>query len=185
MDKLSLQSENLIIRNLRIDDLDDFHHYRSDPSVVKYQGFDVFTVAEAEEFINSQKEKTFGVPGEWVQFAIENKKSGRLIGDCAIRLAGTDPGLAEIGITISHLHQRKGYAREALKCILAFLFEERDIRRVVETVDAENEASISLLKSTGFRQEGYFVENVFFKGKWGSELQFAMLKREWLKISKS
>lgn len=34
-------------------------------------------------------------------------------------------------------------------------------------------------KSVGFRQEGYFIENIFFKGKWGSEYQYALLKREW------
>ena len=63
--------------------------------------------------------------------------------------------------------------------ILAFLFDTNDIHRVVETVDAENIASINLLKATGFRQEGHFIENIFFKGKWGSEFQYAMLKREW------
>jgi RimJ/RimL family protein N-acetyltransferase len=26
---------------------------------------------------------------------------------------------------------------------------------------------------------GHFIENIFFKGKWGSEFQYAMLKREW------
>ena len=25
----------------------------------------------------------------------------------------------------------------------------------------------------------FFIENVFFKGKWGSEFQYAMLRREW------
>ena len=46
-------------------------------------------------------------------------------------------------------------------------------------MDAENIASIKLIKSTGFKQEGHFIENIFFKGKWGSEFQYAMLKREW------
>ena len=54
---------------------------------------------------------------------------------------------------------------------------------MVGIVDAENIASINLLKSIGFRQEGHFVENIFFKGKWGSEFQYAMLKREWDKVS--
>ena len=63
--------------------------------------------------------------------------------------------------------------------ILTFLFDTKEIHRVVEIVDAENIASINLLKSTGFKQEGHFIENVFFKGKWGSEFQYAMLKREW------
>ena len=63
--------------------------------------------------------------------------------------------------------------------LLKFLFDSKAVHRVVETVDAENTASINLLKSTGFRQEGHFIENIFFNGKWGSEFQYAMLKREW------
>ena len=74
--------------------------------------------------------------------------------------------------------QRKGFAKEALNGILFFLFETNDIHRVVEIVDAENMALINLLRSTGFRQKGHFIENIFFKGKWGSEYKFAMLKKE-------
>lgn len=73
------------------------------------------------------------------------------------------------------------YAKEALECILNWLFETKNIHRVTEIVDAENVASIKLLKSLNFKLEGHFIENIFFKGKWGSELQFAMLKREWKK----
>jgi RimJ/RimL family protein N-acetyltransferase len=44
-------------------------------------------------------------------------------------------------------------------------------------VDAQNIASIQLLKSVGFRQEGHFIENIFFKVQWGNEYQYAMLKK--------
>ena len=101
------------------------------------------------------------------------------MGDCAIKLDGSDSKMAEIGITISPLQQKKGYAKEVLLAILCFLFDTKNIHRVVEIVDAENTASINLLKSTGFKQEGHFIENIFFKGKWGSEFQYAMLQREW------
>ena len=63
--------------------------------------------------------------------------------------------------------------------ILDFLFKLEHFHRVVEIVDEENTASVNLLKSLGFKLEGHFVENVFFKGKWGSEFQFAMLKKKW------
>jgi [ribosomal protein S5]-alanine N-acetyltransferase len=66
-----------------------------------------------------------------------------------------------------------------LSGILSFLFNTQNIYLIVEIVDAENIASINLLRSLGFRQEGHFIENIFFKGKWGSEFQYAMLKREW------
>jgi RimJ/RimL family protein N-acetyltransferase len=63
--------------------------------------------------------------------------------------------------------------------ILTFLFDVKGIHRVVEIVDVKNTASVELLKSTGFKLEGHFVENIFFKGKWESEFQYAMLKSEW------
>src|SRR5882757_674322 len=183
MEKLLLNTERLLIRNLKPTDLEDFHVYRSNPEVTKYQGFDVMTAAQAEFFINEQKDKLFGQPGEYVQYAIENKATQQLVGDCAIKLTEFDERIAEVGITISHLEQKKGYAKETLLGILAFLFITKKIHRVEETVDAENTASINLLKSTGFRQEGHFIENIFFKGKWGSEYRYAMLKREWDEIN--
>lgn len=66
-----------------------------------------------------------------------------------------------------------------MKGILKFLFSLKDFHRVLEIVDVENENSIKLLENCGFKQEGHFIENIFFKGKWGSEYQYAMLKRDW------
>jgi RimJ/RimL family protein N-acetyltransferase len=177
--KLEIDTIRLTIRNLTAADLPDFHFYRSNPEVTKYQGFDVMTLAGAEAFIEGQKDKQFGTAGEWVQYAIESKNTGRLVGDCAIKLDEHDTRMAEIGITISHTEQNKGYGKETLRGILDFLFAQDGFHRVTEIVDAENEASIALLQAVGFRREGHFIENIFFKGKWGSEYQYALLRREW------
>lgn len=179
METLIIHTERLLIRNLRPTDLENFHLYRSNPDIAKYQNFNVMTLEQADTFIEKNADKQFGQPGEWVQYGIENKATRKLIGDCAIHLKYDDPRMAEVGITLSHLEQKKGYAKEALLGILSFLFDAKGLHRVVETVDAENTASLNLMKSIGFRQEGHFIENIFFKGKWGSEFQFAMLKREW------
>lgn len=179
MERLNIQTSRLIIRHLKLSDLINFHRYRSNPEITKYQGFDVMTIGQAEAFIKDNSVKRFGKPGEWVQYAIENIETGKLIGDCAIKLDQYDTRIAETGITISHLEQNKGFAKEALLGIMSFLFDAKEIHRIVEIVDVENIASINMLKSTGFRQEGHFIENIFFKGKWGSEFQYAMLKREW------
>ena len=176
---MNIQTTRLNIRHLKLSDLTDFHLYRSNPEVTKYQGFDVMTIEQAKQFINDNSTKHFGNAGEWVQYGIENIETRQLIGDCAIKLDQYDTRIAEIGITISNLEQKKGFAKEVLLGILTFLFDNKEIHRVVEIVDAENIASINLLKSTGFKQEGHFIENIFFKGKWGSEFQYAMLKREW------
>ena len=179
METLNIQTTRLNIRHLKLSDLTDFHIYRSNPEVTKYQGFDVMTIEQAKQFINDNSTKQFGNAGEWVQYGIENIESRQLIGDCAIKLDQYDTRIAEIGITISNFEQKKGFAKEVLLGILTFLFDKKEIHRVVEIVDAENIASINLSKSTGFKKEGHFIENIFFKGKWGSEFQYAMLKREW------
>ena len=179
METINITTSRLKIRNLKTENLNDFHVYRSNPEVTKYQSFDVMTLEQAREFIKEQTDKQFGKAGEWVQYGIGNKETGKLIGDCAIKLDQYDTRIAEVGITISHLCQKKGYAKEVLLGILTFLFDTKQIHRVVEIVDAENVASIALLNSVGFKQEGHFIENIFFKGKWGSEFQYAMLKREW------
>lgn len=179
MKNFKITTNRLIIRELLPTDLGDFHDYRSNPEVTKHQGFDVMDLKQAEGFIKKNAFNVFGKPGEWIQYGIENIETQKLIGDCAIKLDLYDIRIAEIGITISHLHQKKGFAKEVLTGILNFLFYKKEIHRVVEIVDIENTASINLLKSLGFRQEGHFLENIFIKGKWDSEFQFAMLKREW------
>jgi ribosomal-protein-alanine N-acetyltransferase len=181
MKELIIPTKRLIIRHLKLKDLTDFHLYRSNPIITQYQGFDVMNLEQAKTFIVENSAKHFGTAGEWVQYGIENRDTGKLIGDCAIKLDLHDIRIAEIGITISHLEQRNGYAKEAMLSILTFLFAKKNLHRVVEIVDVENTASINLLKSIGFRLEGHFIENIFFKGKWGSEFQFALLRDEWLK----
>lgn len=183
IDNMNIKTPRLVIRNLQTKDLVEFFAYRSNPEVTKYQGFDVMSIEQATSFIKDNATKQFGKAGEWVQYAIAENTTGKLIGDCAIKLDQYDTRLGEIGITISPEEQKKGYAKEALIAILNFLFNLEGFHRVTETVDAENVASIRLLISVGFRQEGYFIENIFFKGNWGSEYQFAMLETEWKELN--
>ena len=174
-----LQTERLEIRKMAAGDLANFHAYRSDEEVTRYQGFDVMDLGECKAFIAEQEDKVFGKPGEWVQYGIALRASGELIGDCALRVHAQDPRIGEIGITLSREVQGNGYAQEAMRGLLAFFFETWGLHRVEETVDAENAAAAKLLESLGFRLEAHFIENIFFKGKWGSEFQYAMLRREW------
>ncbi len=175
-----LQSERLLLRNLSESDLDDFLFYRSNPEITKYQNFDTFNRKQAEEFILSQKNREFGVEGQWIQLAIILISDNKLIGDCAVKLS---EGTAEIGCTISNLFQKQGYAKEVLLTLMKFLFEQKNVRRIVETTAEENVASQKLIESLGFRKEGHFFENSFSKGRFWNELQYAMLKKEWYQLN--
>jgi RimJ/RimL family protein N-acetyltransferase len=173
-----------LLRNLQEDDLPDFLAYRSNPSVARYQGFEPYNEQQALDFILLQKNNELGIPGQWLQLGIIWRQENRLIGDCAIKLIDDRLQTAEIGCTLSPGFRGKGFAKETLLTLMNFLFENRKVHRIVEITDAENSSSIHLLESIGFRKEGHFIENAWFKGKWGSELQYALLAAEWPVIKK-
>ena len=51
--------------------------------------------------------------------------------------------------------------------------------RLVATVDARKETAAGLLEKLGFRREAHFCKSIFFKGEWGNEYAYALLRSEW------
>jgi RimJ/RimL family protein N-acetyltransferase len=125
-----------------------------------------------------------GVPGEWFQIALSARDGGALVGDLALHVSGDDPRLAEIGFTLDPSYQGQGYATEALRGYLDWLFPTFGLHRVHAVTDPLNEPAAALLSRVGFRREAHLVENVWFKGAWGSEHVYAVLEREWRELSR-
>jgi RimJ/RimL family protein N-acetyltransferase len=84
---------------------------------------------------------------------------------------GDRPRQAEIGFTLACEHQGKGYATEAVDCLLDYVFGKLGKHRVIAITDARNLAASRVLERVGMRREGHFIENVWFKGGWGDEYQ--------------
>jgi RimJ/RimL family protein N-acetyltransferase len=161
------------------DDLESFVAYRQHPEVERYQSWSDYTLEQGRSLIASMHGLQPGVPGQWYQIALEERESEGLIGDLALKVDADEPREAEIGFTLDPTQQGKGYATEAVRALLDYAFETHRLHRVIAVTDALNAPAASLLARIGMRREAHFVENVFFKGAWGSELLFAMLQREW------
>jgi RimJ/RimL family protein N-acetyltransferase len=175
-----LQTNRLILRPLQGTDLEAFSAYRSDPEVARYQSWNVpFTPAQAEEFLERMESAPAGTPGVWLQLGVERRAEPGLIGDCAFQVLADDDRQARIGFTFGRAHQRQGYATEAVRRLLDFLFDDMRLHRVSAVCDARNAASARLMERIGMRREAHFLENIRFKGEWGSEYSYAMLEREW------
>lgn len=173
------ETERLVARSFTPADVEPFAAYRGDPDVARYQSWSDFTRADAEAFVASLQGEEPGVPGEWFQVALGSRRGDELVGDLALHLDADEPRQAEVGFTLAPAHQGKGYATEALTGLLDWAFPTFGLHRVIAVTDALNAPSAALLARVGMRQESHWVENVFFKGAWGSELQFAVLEREW------
>jgi RimJ/RimL family protein N-acetyltransferase len=175
-----IESERLILRRYKDSDLDLFVAYRNDPEVARYQSWDSFDKREARAFIREMASLQPGVPGDWFQFAVVSKEAGELVGDCALQVDGQEPYRAELGFTLAREHQGKGFASEAVSRLLDYAFASLDLHRIFAIADCRNKPSWRLLERVGLRQEGHFLENVWFKGEWSDEYMYAVLKDEWL-----
>ena len=174
-----IETERLVLRRLRDEDLAPFMAYLNDPLVARYQSWESYTEEQAREVIGGQKGVEPGTPGRWFTFAAELKEAGELVGHVALSVKGDDHRQAEVGFTFARGHQGRGLAREAAEAVLDYAFGVLGLHRVVAIADCENERSVALLGRLGMRREGHFVENVWFKGAWGSEYLYAVLRSEW------
>ncbi|HZC06872.1 MAG TPA: GNAT family protein [Ktedonobacterales bacterium] len=175
----TLETTRLRLRRFRDDDLEPFMAYRNDLEVARYQSWEGISLVEAHAFIEAQRETPLGVPGEGAQIAIELKETGALIGDCYFHVEAEHPWQAEIGYTLATEAQGRGLATEAVGAWLTYAFDTFHLHRVIAIVDCENLRSVALLERLGVRREGHFLQNVWFKGKWGDEYLYAALRDEW------
>lgn len=176
---ISIETDRLIIRLAIPSDADDIYTYRSNSIENKYQGWLPKSVKEVRDYIINMP-KTLDITNVCFQFAIISLNEKQLIGDMAISFTNQDNSQAEIGCTLHKDYQGKGYATEALKAMVNYLFVTLDKHRIVASVDPRNIASIRLIEQLRFRKEAHFRESYYLHGEWVDDVIYAMLNKEWV-----
>jgi RimJ/RimL family protein N-acetyltransferase len=116
---------------------------------------------------------------EHVTLGAELRETGELVGDVILFLKSREHGVGEIGWVFSPAVAGRGYATEAAAAMLDWAFGEVGLRRVVARLDERNTTSARLCERLGMRLEARLVENEVFKGELTTELDYAILNREW------
>lgn len=178
-----IQTERLLLRPIdRHGDIDAIHAYRSLPEVCRYVPFEPQTRAQvAERLANADLVRTaIDAPGQALDLAIVLRETGELVGD--ILLFWRDETNGELGYIVHPDHAGRGIATEAGRAMLRLAFDPAyglGLHRVVARTDARNPASGAVLTKLGMRREAVLVENEWFKGSWSTEIDYAILDREW------
>jgi RimJ/RimL family protein N-acetyltransferase len=175
-----LAGPRVAIRRFQPGDVADFVAYRSVERVARFQSWDAPYPAEAgERFVRQMMKQHPDTPGEWFQFAVALGPDGRLIGDCAAKPDGDDPRQCEIGFTLAPEQQGHGYATEAARLLVGYLFGARGKHRITAYCDPRNAASAAVLERLGMRREGHLRESTWAKGEWTDDLVYGLLRDEW------
>jgi len=175
---LNFETERLVIRPIQLEDKVNIFEYRSDTETNKYQGWIPKTIEDVEFFINGIA-KQINIPETWFQFVLIIKKTQKVIGDLGVHFWDKQNKQVEIGCTLNKDFHYNGYATEAVRRIIDFLFIELKKHRIITSIDPNNEGSIRLVERIGFRKEAYFVESLFVNGTWADDLIYALIEKDW------
>jgi ribosomal-protein-alanine N-acetyltransferase len=84
-----------------------------------------------------------------------------------------------LGYTLAEAHQGQGLMKEALREILRYAFERRNLHRIRAEYMPRNERSGRLLRSLGFQVEGYARDHLLIDGKWEDHVLAALINPGW------
>ncbi len=163
---LELETERLLLRPMLIGDAETVFAYRSDAAVNRYQGWIPRTIGDMHDFITNRVSRTIDVPETWFQFAIVQRESGCVIGDVGVHFSQCGTEEAEIGCTLHSLHHGRGYAVEAVRETIRYLFTTLGKRRVTASIDPRNTKSVAMVERVGFRKAYEHNGRIQINGEW-------------------
>jgi len=150
--QIILSSDRLLFRQHIMADMDAYCAMEMDANVRRYVGGQPRSHEEAERrFLPSLKPVADGLS----MWATVLKESGQYIGRCGVYPHFNHDGVpianeGTLAFYIASEYWRKGFATEAGHAFIQFSFNELNLKLLVATVQAGNDASCHILKKLGF-----------------------------------
>jgi RimJ/RimL family protein N-acetyltransferase len=145
-----IHTERLVLRRSQPKDAETISAYRSDPDVHRQQGWERTDVEAVRADIEEMARRRPGEPG-WVQFSLDDRSLGRLVGDVGLSPADGEPGVIKVGYTVSPGYQGRGYATEAIHALVDYAFATLEAEVVRAYASADNLPSIKVAEKVGMR----------------------------------
>lgn len=82
-------------------------------------------------------------------------------------------------------HAGRGYMRAGLAEVLRLAFREYRLHRLEANIQPENHRSIALVRSLGFRCEGYSPGYLKIAGRWRDHERWALTSEDWKTIRRN
>ena len=169
-----LETQRLILRNLKEVDLPDYLRFRNSEFVLRYNAMARQSAEQAEEYIRSNLTNDRHV-------AIALKDTDAFVGmiyieEDSLRYKANS---LEASYWLGEPYSAQGIMTEALGAVVQQLFAREQIASVTVRVFADNPGSGRLLRRLGFRQEGHLREAVLgYDGALHDDLLFSLRRDE-------
>ena len=165
----TITTARLTLRRFTVDDAQDmFRNWANDGRVTKYLTWQPHEGVAASAEILSQWTAAYLVEDNY-NWAMEYQ--GRCIGSISVVRCSSRDESAELGYCLGFDYWNKGLMTEAVKAVIAFLFDEVGFHRVVIRHAVKNPGSGRIAQKCGLTYEGTARES--FKSREGEFLDIA------------
>ncbi|MDD4297702.1 MAG: GNAT family protein [Ruminiclostridium sp.] len=172
-----INTERLNLREIKQEDSESIYKILSNPEVIKFDTFDLFTnIKQAEGLIKwfneqfKQKRAIF--------WGISLKNVPEIIGFCKCEIE-IPKVRADLGYDLSYEYWNMGIMTETLDAVIEFVFQTLDVNRIEATVSTKNNSSIRVLEKLGFIKEGILRERCYMRDIYHDMVMFSILKKEY------
>jgi ribosomal-protein-alanine N-acetyltransferase len=147
-----MKTERLILRRLTVADALFIRVLLNDPDWLRYIGDrGVRTLEDARAYIRNGPSRMYETYGFGL-YAVVRKEDEAPMGLAGLIKRDTLPEM-DLGFAFLPAYRGRGYGREAARAVLAEAREAFGLKRILAITSLDNERSIKLLESLGFRFE--------------------------------
>jgi ribosomal-protein-alanine N-acetyltransferase len=175
---LPIYTDRLLIRQFLPSDYKALYDYLSQPSTYIFEPGQPISIDEAK-MLSEERSKSLNF------LAVILKTDNKLIGHIYNSIIEPKSfNTYEIGYIFNPPYHNQGYATEASKAIIQYIFKELKGHRIIANCNPENTASLRVLEKCGMIKEAHFRKNACFKKDsndepiWTDSYQYAILNED-------
>lgn len=173
-----LETDRLILRKMLVSDSYDMYEYSQRADVTKYLTWQPHPgrgyTKNYLEYVSTRYES-----GDFFDWAVVEKASGRMIGTCGFTRFNLPSDSAEIGYVINPDFSGRGYATEAVRRVIDFGFNVLGLNRIEAKYMEGNKASHRVMEKVGMTYEGMHRSSMLVFGAYKNIGICSILKNEW------
>lgn len=178
----TMETEHLILRRMTPSDSSDMYSYAKLAEVTEFLTWRPHpNEAYTREYL-TYISRHYAI-GDFYDWAVVDRKSGRMIGTCGFTRFNFQSDCGEIGYVLNPEFRGRGYASEAAKEVIKFGFSKLGLNRIEAKYMPGNIASRRVMDKLGMSFEGTSRSSMFVKGKYCDVSTCAILKSDYLSKS--
>ena len=174
----ALTTKRLVLRRYTMDDVDAIYTgWANDPEVTRFLHWPTHPDVDVTRAVLQTWVERYAEEGYYNWGIVLD---GKVLGNIAVVGCNTADAWAEVGYALSRAYWGQGIMTEALERVIAFLFEEVGVHRVMLKHDVDNVGSGRVMEKNGLVKEGVLRQEHLRKdGTRGDIAIYAILADEW------